>query len=374
VLVSGSINALTDKAVAEGARGSISQIVPGILERGGGFVVTLGKEPLDGNSNPVIFDWLVLEAAHEYFGNRGVSWTDASSPPIVAVGSEKAFGEIPTARAALWEELLKLAVVRVEQIMPGASSGALIRQRQAEYADVLITLGGATGVEHLSEIFLDRHAPVIPLDFALGASRGDGTGGSERLASRARAYPTEFLRLKPGQDAGAHLALLSTHGKPPDPGRVALQLLTVVDALELPDAFCVRLMNPSHPDYTKISRFFTQVVHPVLEQLAMNVVDLTITTTSDPFLNQEIFNALHFSHFAFVDITGARPNCFIELGYALGRPLPFALTCERGTSVPFDPDAIPRHEWEDGKPDDDRRAALLEHILRNRARRPVVAR
>jgi hypothetical protein len=335
--------------------------------------VTLGKEPVNDDSKPLIFDWCILEAAYECIKAGKCTWADASTKPIVAVGSEKAFCEVPEDRAALWEAILRSDVVRVEQIMPGARSGALIRQRQAEYADVLVTLGGATGVEHLAEMFLSRHLPVIPLDFALGASRGDGTGGSERLASRARSYPSEFLRLKSGSDEGTQLALLSTR-QSPDSSKVALQLLSIVDALALPDAFCVRLMNAAHPDYTKVDLFFKRVVSPVLEELGMNVIDLTVMTTRDPFLNQEIFNSLHYSHFAVVDITGSRPNCFIELGYVLGRALPFALTCEKGTVVPFDPDAVPRHEWEEDQTDDDRRTALREYIVRSQARRPVVSR
>ena len=39
-------------------------------------------------------------------------------------------------------------------------------------------------------------------------------------------------------------------------------------------------------------------------------------------LDQEIFAKLHRSSFVIADITGLRPNCFVELGYALGRSLP----------------------------------------------------
>ena len=35
------------------------------------------------------------------------------------------------------------------------------------------------------------------------------------------------------------------------------------------------------------------------------------------FINVGIFENLHFSSVAVVDVTGERPNCFIELGYAL---------------------------------------------------------
>jgi hypothetical protein len=41
-----------------------------------------------------------------------------------------------------------------------------------------------------------------------------------------------------------------------------------------------------------------------------------------------------------VDITGLRPNCFIELGYGLGRGNRVIVTAKSGTTLPFDQQAI----------------------------------
>src|SRR5205807_8567568 len=100
----------------------------------------------------------------------------------------------------------KSGFVRVEYIQPGARSGALLRERQAQFANALICLGGGTGVEHLANLYQSRRRPVIPLDLPIGASREDGTGGSERLNREARANPKAFLRLRPDMsEAGASL-------------------------------------------------------------------------------------------------------------------------------------------------------------------------
>ena len=86
--------------------------------------------------------------------------------------------------------------MRVESILPGSRAAALIRQRQADFGEILVTLGGGTGVEHLAELYLGRRRTVIPFDLPLGASREDGTGGSERLARESRAEPNRFLRMQ----------------------------------------------------------------------------------------------------------------------------------------------------------------------------------
>jgi hypothetical protein len=373
LLITGSISPATSRELALTAHEIVREVTRGVLGLGGGVVACVGKEPIGSeNGTPLIFDWTVLETVREIALAGHLPWPNAESSPIVVVGSEAALSQVPTARQDLWSELLRLNLLKVEMILPGARSGALLRIRQAEHADVLMCLGGATGVEHLAEVFLNRRRPVIPLDLMLGASRGDGTGGSERLAERSRSFPAAFVRTKKGYDAGAMLARVATYGAKPDQRMLSDGVLAVIDALELPDAFCVRLINPKHPDYSKVQAFFSGVVHPVLSQMRMNVIDLNSTVTTEPFLNVEVFRSLHFSDFVLVDLTGSRPNCFIELGYALGRPLPFTITCEAGTAMPFDPDAIPRHEWHDGAADDERQAKLHEHILRNIGRRPLV--
>ena len=45
------------------------------------------------------------------------------------------------------------------------------------------------------------------------------------------------------------------------------------------------------------------------------------------------------------DITGERPNNFIELGYALGRGHRVMVLAEEGTRNPFDIEPVPTHFW-----------------------------
>ena len=86
----------------------------------------------------------------------------------------------------------------------------------------------------------------------------------------------------------------------------------------------MRLLNPEHEDYADVQAFFDTVVQPVIEgELGYK---LTVVDGRQAYeharIDQEIFAKLHRSSVVLADITGMRPNCFLELGYALGRELP----------------------------------------------------
>jgi len=78
----------------------------------------------------------------------------------------------------------------------------------------------------------------------------------------------------------------------------------------------------------------------------------------DPFMNVEIFRLLHRAALVIVDLSGVRPNCMMELGYALGRHRRYLLSAMKGTQLPFDPDKIPTYFWD---PDLDRESRLSQY-------------
>lgn len=64
-----------------------------------------------------------------------------------------------------------------------------------------------------------------------------------------------------------------------------------------------------------------------------------------------------------------RPNCFIELGYALGRNISTMLTAKKGTEHPFDVSVFSGHHWIPDGIASDRQREFQKHwnAIKNRA-------
>ena len=323
VQIAGSANKATNTEIIRYGHRLVNQVVRSVLAEGGGLVLAVGREPraYDGAESlpSMVFDWTALEAAASVFRDGNTRWPRAAGLPVVVVASGKAEAEIPEGRRGLWSELLASGFVQLESIMSGSRAAAFIRQRQAVFGEVLLTLGGGTGVEHLADLYLRERKSVIPLDLPLGASRGDGTGGSERLAQESRADPSRFVRMwREFRDrANAELAGLATRKGAEPETEVAQRIVGLLGMLAPPKAFYVRLLNKKHEIFPRVEKFFREVVDPVVADAGLQRIDMGTDETEHGFINVGIFDSLHFARVAIVDLTGSRSNCFIELGYAL---------------------------------------------------------
>jgi hypothetical protein len=156
-----------------------------------------------------------------------------------------------------------------------------------------------------------------------------------------------------------------------NPDRVS-ELISLLEALERPKAFVVRLLNPDLPEYVDVQNFFDTVVQQVVEN-EMNY-KLVVVDGNQPILapriDEEIFTKLHRSSIVIADITGSRPNCFLELGYALGRGTPVMVTAKEKTSHPFDITTLAAHHWKTDGTAEDRRRPFRVHwdAIRTRPR------
>ena len=136
----------------------------------------------------------------------------------------------------------------------------------------------------------------------------------------------------------------------------------------------IRLLNPDHPDYGDVQDYFDTVVEPIIEgELGYK---LTVVDGRQPYdhprIDQEIFAKLHRSSVVIADITGMRPNCFLELGYALGRGLPTMLMAKKGSEHPFDIYTLSGLHWQTSGTVDERRRLFREHWNAIRNRPPLV--
>ena len=124
------------------------------------------------------------------------------------------------------------------------------------------------------------------------------------------------------------------------------------------------LVNKKHDDFPAVESFFRDVVEPVAAEFGYQRHEVGTDEPTNAFINAEVFEELHYSPVAIVDVTGERPNCCIELGYALRGDSKVLITAKQGTTRPFDADAIPCHFWRGDLGNEARRADFREYWLR----------
>jgi hypothetical protein len=182
-----------------------------------------------------------------------------------------------------------------------------------------------------------------------------------------------FFRFSPAyaNTEGAALAEIATRNGVAGASDIADRTVSLLTKIARPAAFYVRLLNPDHPKFKIVESFFRDVVDPVVEEAGMRRLEMGADKNDYAFMNVAIFEGVHFSSVAIVDVTGERPNCFIELGYALrgGRVL---VTAEDGTKLPFDQEMIPCHFWKPADTVAERKKALVDFWEKNINRPPIV--
>ena len=242
----------------------------------------------------------------------------------------------------------------------------------AELGDVLIILSGGEGVEHLAQQYALQGKPVIPFDMDLGSSMNDGTGGAARLWGKMLARPASFLHLSDPAAAGGLLARIATRTGHAPVEHVSQGMVELLEAIQPPAAFYVRLLARDHTDYPKVERFFRNVVDQLINEAGHQKMEMGLSISTSPWINVQIFEQLHNCALAVVDLTGLRLDCMVELGYALGRSRRVILTAQKGTSLTFDSKMLECYFWEDASPDEERVSGLKEYWKRNINRPPLV--
>lgn len=368
--ITGSIavdaTASTAEEVAH-AREVVELLVKELLRKGASFVIPVDAEKTRSDGLPICFDWLIWDTIQKNLPTRPEG---APNPLVVAVKHHKNEDQIPEQFAEVWGALRGSALVQIESAAHWNMNSKRM-EAQARHGDILIALGGGEGVLFLANLYHDAGKPVIPLNLKLGPVNT----GALRLfeygltgSNAQRLFQTEG-----GTSAHSWLNRIEMPARKGVADGVR-DLLDLLEALVPPKAFVVRLLNPTHADYNDVQDFFDTVVQPVMEgDLGYK---LTVVDGNQAYdharIDQEIFTKLHRSRLVLADITGLRPNCFLELGYALGRGLPTMVLAKTGTEHPFDIYSLSGHHWKTTGSAEDRRREFRAHWNAIKSRPPLV--
>jgi hypothetical protein len=231
--------------------------------------------------------------------------------------------------------------------------------------DILIGVSGGQGVEQLAIEYSSKGKPVIPLDIQIGASERDGSGGAARLFDRALAQPQDFFRVADAESPSELLERTRTRNGETPVGDVVAAIVDLLRALTPPRVFYVRLLNDSLPEYASVESFFRNTVDVLVRELGYEPLQMGIGKNEFAWMNQAIFDSLHHSSVVLVDLTALRPNCFMELGYALGNRQRVIVTARDDTQISFDAFALEAFKWNDSEDPAKRIDRLRTHWERN---------
>jgi hypothetical protein len=366
--IAGSAAPSADEGKLRYANQIIADLTLTLLQKGAAFVISFGKEPRlrhEADLPPIIFDWTVAEVVATALDAGSATPATACGRVIATVSTTKTDSHIPAERRTIYENLRSKNAIDIRFLRAGWSSGALQRQKLAEIGDVLIVLSGGQGVEQLAVEYSSRGKPVIPMDLQLGSSSCDGSGGGAHLFDRALEDPGAFFRVDEKSSAADLLEKTRTRDGSTEVKIVVSALQDLLDELASPRAFYVRLLNKDLPEYPSVEAFFRTTVDKLVAELGYERCEMGIGENEFAWMNEAIFQSLHHSNVVVVDITGVRPNCFVELGYALGNHQKIIFTAREDTSFPFDVFAIEGFLWKDGEDPNTRLDRFRKHWRRN---------
>ncbi len=353
----------------------VSELTKALAVEGANFVIPFGKEPLlkDRTDGPsIIFDWTVAEAVCNAKRCGCALPTGPNGRLVSTIATSKTDSQIPEHRRIIYKELRDGDCISMEFLEPGWSAGALLRPRLAQLGDILIGISGGQGVEQLAIEYSSKGKSVIPLDIDVGASMRDGSGGASRLFNRARVQPTDFFRVDDSVSASDLLDRTQTQNCTAEVSKVVSSILRLLHDLVPPIVFYVRLLNDSIPEFVSVESFFRDTADLLVQELGYKPLQMGIGKSEFAWMNQAIFDSLHHSSVVLVDLTALRPNCFMELGYALGNKQKVIVTARDDTRFPFDAFALEAFQWKESEDLTKRLQRFRTHWERNIDMPPLV--
>lgn len=140
-----------------------------------------------------------------------------------------------------------------------------------------------------------------------------------------------------------------------------------------PQVFYVRLLNKDVSDFSFVENFFRNVVDPVVQNMNYHIKEMGKSETDEALINVEIFKEINNSSIVIADLSGLRPNSFMEMGYAFGLNKKVLLTAKEGTKLPFDSNAIPCYFWSPYISNEEQQESFLDFWNKNINRLPLIS-
>lgn len=360
------------------AHGVVRTVVRSHIAAGGTVLTQVGDDPThnDNDRLRVLFDWTVMEACRDAVEAGGLPSRQDNQPLVFGICTSSGRERVSETNEETLSGLREANALDLTILPDRFRFGALLRQVQAAKSDALITIGGSVGVEHLVRLHMEMRHPIVPLDLEIGASDGDEGHGGSALAREARSRPDDFLEVSPPATASAHLDGLRTSspGGRPAAETAAARISALLEDLRPPRAFYVRLLDQANEAFADVEWFYRSVVDPVVGERGLQRMEVGTDAQRQGFMNAEIFTELHYASTVIVDMTARRPNCAIELGYALARGQTVLLACRGDEEIPFDVDKLPCLFWQREEFPQELQQRLREYWNHQAHRGPVVPR
>lgn len=374
--ISGSISENSDVDLIGYSHSLIRSLVSNLAKKGARFIVNPGKEPFVKHGTeklPLIFDWTVISAIDQsVLSKKGISAPNSVDRPIIAIVKQGYKLKIPKDKIDIWEKLLSNGLIQLKFIDRGWSSGAYRRSLTSQIGDILICLGGGEGVEHSAREYSMQTKTVLPLDLQLGSNLNDGSGGAHRLFEKMLSEPEHFFKIEEASEYGYLASSIATENGTTPLVKVVSNFVNLIEKLLPPSAFYIRLLNEDHTEFTHVEHYFRNVIDTIVDKMGYSYVESGKVKPTEAWVNVDIFKNLHNSAIVFADLTGLRPNCFIEFGYSLGRNRKTILTAKKGTQLPFDSEMYNCFFWDPENGWDKTREELEKFLERIIGRPPIV--
>ena len=171
ILLAGSISNTTENVLIDRAHEFVDTFVEEVLSAGGGFVIYVAAEPVNGDNKPLLFDWKVAKAVDKLIPG------DSSQVRLRILAShERLQSKANPEQRRLLGGMIARGVAELVPLEEEVLTGGNVGDEQIEHATAMVALGGGKGVLDRARKMTKKLLPVLPLDLQLGANSEDGAG------------------------------------------------------------------------------------------------------------------------------------------------------------------------------------------------------